>query len=459
MMKDTTLILDLVQRSLEGPLIEVEEFDRKNINQGLARVIKANGLKVSRDHIINFDDELADRVWEAAIDFLASCGVYCQNTSRLIIYSQDEIKAILKTAPEQAWLGDGKDAVQEMARKVEDPRRPLLMGSPIGSPIEEEFFVPALISYVQEPVVDVTMAPTFEKVYNLDIRTRSPLEIIAAWQEAELTLEALQKANRPGMAFTGLGMSISDVGQLSADGPGGLRITDLHTFGIISELKTNFEILNKLTHILYRGGIVDPFANPIYGGQGGGMDGQAVLITAAMIALTVVFKATCVGSSPTHPFNFNDTGKEVMIPTSLAFQALARNSHLMTNLTITPVGGPATKTLLYECVAFTLMSTLSGCSRLLGPRSATGSIVGHFSGLEARFTGDLLSAACKLTREKAEEIVQKAYAKYEADLTRKPYGEHFKDVYDINTIRPKDAWLKMYEEVKNEVAGWGLSFD
>ena len=149
------------------------------------------------------------------------------------------------------------------------------------------------------------------------------------------------------MAFTGVGTSISDVGQLSADGPGGLRSTDLHTFGIISELKTNFEILNKLTHILYRDGIVDPYANPIYGGLGGGMESQAVLITAAMIALNVVFMAACAGSSPTHPFNFNDTGKEVMIPSSLAFQALARNSHLLTNLTITAVGGPGTKTILY----------------------------------------------------------------------------------------------------------------
>ena len=36
-----------------------------------------------------------------------------------------------------------------------------------------------------------------------------------------------------------------------------------------------------------------PYANPIYGGLGGGIEGQAVLITAAMIALNVVCMATC----------------------------------------------------------------------------------------------------------------------------------------------------------------------
>ncbi len=458
-MRHTTRIMDIVQRSLEGPIIEEEDFNNKSISQGLARIVKEYEIKVNKDHIINLDDHLADRVWKAAVDFLVSCGVYCQNTGRVILHTKEEIETILKSAPDNVWMGAGTDAVHEVARKVDDPRRPLLMGSSIGSPIQEEYFVASLISYAQEPEVDVTMAPTLDKVFGYDIRTRSPLEIMATWREAELTLEALRRAGRPGMAFTGLGMSISDVGQLSADGPGGLRDTDLHTFGVISELKTNFEILNKLTHILYRDGIVDPYANPIYGGLGGGMEGQAVLITAAMIALNVVFMATCVGSSPTHPFNFNDTGKEVMIPSSLAFQALARNSHLMTNLTITPVGGPGTKALLYECVAFTLMNTVSGASRLLGPRSATGSITGHFSGLEARFTGELLGAASKLNREQAEEIVQKAYEKYEADLTKQPYGKHFKDVYDLKTIKPRDSWLKMYEEVKNEVAGWGLSFD
>ncbi|NQS92049.1 MAG: monomethylamine:corrinoid methyltransferase [Chloroflexi bacterium] len=307
--------------------------------------------------------------------------------------------------------------------------------------------------------MDVTMAPTLTNIYGYDIRTRSPLEILSAWREVELTLEAMQRAGRPGMAFTGVGSSISDVGQLSADGPGGLRQTDLHTFGIVSELKTSYEILNKLTHILKRDGVVDPYANPIYGGLGGGMDGQAVLITAAMIALNVFFMATCVGTSPTHPFNFNDTGKELLIPTGLSFQAMARNSKLMTNLTNTAVGGPGTKTLLYECIASTVMMTVSGGSRILGPRSATGSITGHFSGLEARFTGELLTAASKLDRNTAEEIVQKAYSKYEKELAQKPYGLHFKDVYDLKSIQPTAEWEKMYEEVKNEVTGWGLSFD
>ncbi len=289
-----------------------------------------------------------------------------------------------------------------------------------------------------------------------EIRVGSPSEVLAAWEEVNLMRQALHQAGRPGMAWTGLMMSMSAAGQLSAAHPPGLATSDLHTFGVISELKANFDILNKLAHTVRTGGIVDPYANPIYGGLGGGSDGQAVLIAAAMLALSAIFMATCCGSSPTHPFLFNDTGREVMQATSVAFQALARNTHLLTNLTVTPVGGPGTPTLLYECVAFTTMATASGCSRILGPRSATGAIAGHVSGLEARFDGEVMRAAAQLDRAQADAIARRAYEHYAGELPGKPYGLPFQEVYDVNTLSPRQPWLALYEEVKAEVRGWGL---
>lgn len=457
-MQHTTRMMDIVRRSLTGPSLEEQEFDRR-VSREIRRCVQAYDIHPDADRIVNQDDELADRVWQAAIDFLAATGVYCQSTNRVILHSEQEIAAILRAATPEVRLGAGADSVLERYRTVEDPRPPLNMGSPIGSPIAEELFVPVMQSYAQESLVDVTCPASLMTVHGHEIRTRSPLEIMAAWEEVDLMMIALKRAGRPGMAWTGLMLSMSDAGQLSAVNPLGLRPTDLYTFGIISELKTNFEILNKLAHGIRLGYIIDPYANPIYGGLGGGVEGQAVLITAAMIALNVVFMATCAGSSPTHPFHFNDTGKEIMQATSLAFQALARNSHLMTNLTLTPVGGPGTRTLLYECVAFTVMSTVSGCSRILGPRSATGAVAGHFSGLEARFNGEVMRAAARLSRQQAEEIVQRAVACYADQLDKRPYGQPFQAVYDVQTIQPTAEWLGLYDEVKAEVNGWGLPLD
>ncbi len=456
-MIDTGRLIDIINRSLTGPVVEEQTFDLSHVAAGVQRAVRDYEIKADRDHIVNLDDGMADRVWQAAVDFLASCGVYSKDTGRVILFGRSEIEQLVGDAPSRIAMGDGPDARVDVARTLDDPRPPLIMGGPIGSPTPNELFVPIIRSYVQEPIVDVTCGATLTSVAGQEIRTKSPLEILAGWEEIELMRQARELAGRPGIATTGIMISISDLARISS-GPAVLP-NDMHTFGIISELKTNNDILNKLTHIGMIEGIVDPFANPIYGGLGGGVEGQAVLLTAELIALSVVFLADCLGTSPTHPLHFHNTGRDIMTATSISFQAIARNASLLTNLTITPVGGPGTKTLLYETIACAVMSTVSGQSRILGPRSATGAIPAHFSGLEARLMGEAVHAAAGLNRERADEIVRIALSKYEHLLDQQPYGMAFPEVYDVATIRPKDEWLKIYEEVKAEAIGWGLPLD
>jgi methylamine--corrinoid protein Co-methyltransferase len=455
-MDQITRFLDIIDRSTSGPIIEEEQFNMTHVAKNIQRVIKKYNIKVDAAQMINLDDDLADRVWGAALDFLDTCGVYCMDTNRVISFTRQEMEKILQDAPFQVLLGEGDDSCFEKSRKVEDPNPPLITGGPIGMALPENLFTPIMESYVKEPLVDTICPGSLATVHGREIRTRSPLEVLAGWEEADLLLDVLRKTGRPGMASVIVVISISDVAQLSAISRGAFRATDLHTLGMISELKVNYQMLNKIAHTIRHGGIIDPYVNPIYGGLAGGIEGTAVLVTASLISLSLVFIASCHGSSPTHPFLFNNTSREVMQATSLAFQAIARNSHLMTNLTISPVGGPGTKTLLYECIAYTLMSTISGVSRLLGPRSATGSNTGHCSGLETRFSAEIAHAATKLSREEADEIVQKAYAQYAENLDKRPYGLPFSDVYDVESVTPNKEWSDLVDEVKDEAIEWGI---
>lgn len=455
-MKNADRLMDIIQSCLTGPVVDEQQFDSEHVTAGIRRVVSQYDIHIDKSHAVNLDDNLADRVWEAALDFLTTCGIYCLDTGRVILFDRSEIEQILSAAPADVQLGSGKDTVREAYRCIGEVRPPLNMGGPVGSPVSEGLFAPVMQSYVQEPGVDVVCPATLSTVFGNDIRTRSPLEIMAAWEECRLMMQVLRRARRPGMAVNCVQDSISDVGFLSAISRHGYRPTDMHTLGMISELKLNFEQLNKVAHAVQQGGIIDPFANPIYGGLGGGREGIAVLLTAEMVALNLVYMAVCHGSSPTHPFNFNDTGREIMQATSLSLQALARNSHLMTNMTVSPVGGPGTKTLLYECVAFTTLCTVSGISRILGPRSACGTVQDHFSGLEARFNGQVARAAACLSREQADGIVQRALSCYESLQDKKPVGKSFQEVYDLKSIQPTREWLDLTETVVEEVFGWGL---
>lgn len=448
-------LFDLIERSINGEVLGEQQFDMERVAKGVKKIVRKYEIAAKDDEFITNNFEFADRIWNAAIEFLSECGVYSKDTGRIIRYSERELRDMIKAAPAEAIYGSGQDAVHEVARKIDDPRPCINMGGSVSVPMPNEYFVPCMMSYIQEPLVDMHCPTTNMTISNgMDIRTKSPLEIIAAWEEVELFKYVTSILGRPGMTHHGVGISVSDIGQLAASHL--MKKTDSHCIGIISELKVDNTILNKITQSVMLDATMCPYSNPIYGGLGGGLNGQLVLLTAEMIACSVIFGGTTVGTTPTHPILFISTNKELMQLTGIVFTAISRNSNIMTRLTQTMAGGPVTKTLLYETIASTIIANKTGVARLQGPRSATGAITGACSGLEARFQGEVNRAACRIDRAKAEEIVRKAYAKYENDLTQKPYGKPFWEAYNVRTVKPTDEWRSMYEEVKEEAILWGL---
>jgi methylamine--corrinoid protein Co-methyltransferase len=444
-----------MERSLTGPVMSERDFDMKRIVMNVKKVVKEYDINFSGNNILNTDYEFVDRVWDAGIALLARTGAYSKDTGRVIEYTEAEIRDLIRLAPKEAIYGSEGDAVLEVSRTPDDTRLATNMGGSVGIPMPKEFVIPSMVSCMQEPLVDMH-CPTTSMVLNngMEIRTKGPSEIVAAWEEVELFKYVSKTMGRPGMANHGINISVSDIGQLAAGHL--LKRTDSHCIGIISELKVDNTILNKIAQSVMMDAQLSPYANPIYGGLGGGLNGQLVLMTAGLIACSIIFMGTTVGTTPTHPNLFISTSRELMQITSIVFAAISRNSNIMTRLVQTMAGGPVTKTFLYEIIASTTAATKSGVSRLMGPRGATGAVTGKCTGLEARFQGEVIRAAVQLSQEQAEEIIQKAYAKYEDDLDKKPYGKSFWEAYDVNTVKPTDEWQKMYEEVKNEAIGWGL---
>ena len=253
-MNQKARIFDVIRRSIEGPIVSESDFDMKHIYQNLKKIVKKYDIKITSDSFINFDDELSDRVWKAAIEFLAESGVYCKDTGRIVQYTEREIKEAIRMAPRSAVFGEGNDTVYEYPRTADDPRPPVSLGGSINVPCPNEYFVP---------------------------------------------------------------------------------------------------IMNKIAQCCMLDHQICPYCNPIYGGLGGGLNTQVVLLTAEMIAASTVFMGTTVGTTPTHPSLFCSTTKELLQMTSVAFQAISRNSHIMTRLTHTMVGGLATKTFMFDITGMT----------------------------------------------------------------------------------------------------------
>ena len=144
---------------------------------------------------------------------------------------------------------------------------------------------------------------------------------------------------------------------------------------------------------------------------------------------------------------------------SMVEQAFARNAPCIIVSDIYPKSGALTRELLYEVAANALAITVSG-GHLEGVGSADGALP-NGTGLEARWMGEVGHAAArqKLSLPEANAIILKLLERYEPVFSR-PGGNpgvRFDLAYDLRTLQPRPEWQQMYDEVKAEVRGLGLT--
>jgi hypothetical protein len=269
-------------------------------------------------------------------------------------------------------------------------------------------------------------------------------------------MEVINRAGRPGMSIGCVETSPTALAQLSAASWGGFRPSDWHHVATISEFKTNYDLLSKVAHITRIGGVMECYYNPIFGGYVGGAEGVAVAIVAAIVLLNQIDMAHTYATRPDHPFLGCNTTPELLWAMSVGVQALASNTNLLVGTLVGPAGGPGTKTLLYEIAAYTIATTVSGQSLIEASHSAGGHVPRHVSGLEAKLCGEVAHAVAGMGRGQANELVARLLPLYESDLSAKPIGSPFEEVYSIDTIEPTPSWQTMYEEVRSELVDMGL---
>jgi len=131
-------VLDSYIRATTGPRIPEKEWDHKIIPQTASRLKEKYNIKIDKKAaIIPTDKELINNLFQAGMEMLVECGVYCMDTGRVVKYTEDEVWTAIKAAPKRLVLGEGRDACVLEGRRFDDSKPPHIQGGPTGAPVAE----------------------------------------------------------------------------------------------------------------------------------------------------------------------------------------------------------------------------------------------------------------------------------------------------------------------------------
>lgn len=197
---------------------------------------------------------------------------------------------------------------------------------------------------------------------------------------------------------------------------------------------------------------------PIFGGYAGGLEETTIVDVATTINSFVMMQATWHLDGPVHVRWGITTAREALAVAGHAAMAIEANTDLILGNQYYTLAGPCTVMCLLETAAQAITDTASGREVLSGVAAAKGVATDTFTGMEARFMGEVAHAVAGMETVKVNEILDKLVAMYEKDYKTAPQGQTFAECYDTKKILPSDEYLAVYDEAVEIMKGLGLEY-
>ncbi|MBU1054894.1 MAG: monomethylamine:corrinoid methyltransferase [Proteobacteria bacterium] len=448
-------MMDIQNRAETGPVMKSKEFDLLFARKIRELTPKYN-IKYDAEQLIA-DDATADAIFQAGVELLAEVGLYNIDTQRVIKFSRQELQQVVenaRTGPDMVMFGLGKDEVCYQHRTGKDKRPPVLAAGAHGGgtvPIRQEWFSQFVQSFVQEESNQaLAISGGVPSVDGIPIKVGTPSEVYCALWENKAMLEVLQRLGRPDMHL-GLHSSVTSIGGFLAlvhEGFRGRHNIQLSAH-VMPELKVDWSRLT-LALIVKEWDFV-PWVSgmSVEGALCRGPEETAVGMIASMLGQLAYSNAI-----PAQIWNNTVRGEWTRSQTLWANGAATRAAERNVRL---PIGGMVTteekfrgtEASLYWEAAASVLYTACG----FGYCWSTG-----WSGLEARFVGEILSAVAGMDEQKANKLAKTIYDRWIVEKEHAQQPKDFPELYDLKTVQPKEDWLSSYNRVKDELARMGVPY-
>ncbi len=452
-----TDLLEICRRAQQGPTVSEESFDLDCLYATLIRLVKKYDIKYDPDNPVPSDDALADKIFGAAVDFFAECGIYVRSTKTIVHFSRAEITEAVATYDGDCHFGEGKEARIFRSRKPDSSTRPWChVGSGIVAS-SEEIASKIVQGNASIKAADSMSVNALDKIDGFNIVTGQPSEILGSIRSIKIARQASRQAGRPGLPIiNGIATAGSALATIAAANEEfDFRHSDGIIVGTFAEFKTNWEMMAKVTYCLSSGINIVLASAPMVGGYGGGPEAVAILNVAYLLFGMLVYQCNYYLSLPLHINLSCSTTRDVIWATALSSQAISRNTNMPTLTLAYAAGGPMTESFFYESAAHIAASIASGVSTQT-PHPAKAVLTDYVTPLEMKTTTEMALACAGMTRKEANKVVNALLPKYEQGLATAPKGRSYTECFDLATGRATDEYLAFVEKIKKELCQSGI---
>ncbi len=451
-------LIDVFDRADNGPLIPDTDYYMKRFVPKLAEIIDRYKIKWNRQTIVNTDDDLADRVFQAAVDLLAEVGAYCPDTNRVMEFTREEVLMAAQQAPKAAKFGEGREAKTMYGRDVDEDSVPWIhVGGGIYT-TDERIFLDTVEGLASINIVDSLSIPSILHLRGKDARVRSPQELLAAIKTVILAREGIRRSGRAGLPIiNGISAASNSVSMIAAASPQfGLRPSDGFLIDFLSEMMVNYEALQKVAYFNSISANIGSTSTPLFGGYAGGAEGVAVLATCYLVMGSLIYRGSYHYNAPLHQNLRISSTKPLLWAIGMSNQANARNMRYpVVNLPYLG-GGAGTKMYHYEMAAY-MLSVVPAGGNIFSGHPAKSVEPDSLLPWDHQFHAELGLASAKYSRKDADPLAQKFYEKYEQLIKTPTPGFKYDQVYDLKTRKiTNKEYLKIQQDIRMEFKEMGL---
>jgi methylamine--corrinoid protein Co-methyltransferase len=444
------LFWELLDRTTTGPIMKEEDFETEFFPTRMAAIVAKHKVERDPDEPIMSDPGMAYAIFEAGLELLLEVGLYCKDTKRIVKFTEQEIREVIRSRRSEVTLGRDRDAITLKPRAPGDRQHPYTF-PPTGAFLTNDVDLYKLhaLTVAQEPTSDGLISLPLLGIGDIKLISGTPTQTLLVLTEARIMNEVAAWAGRPGM-FLGIPMSATTTVDLMNVFSSGLynKHNCCMPVQVLQDMKINYDRFNQAYFAQQHGIIPWMSSAPVMYAYLTGPEQAAVEIIAHTLGM-MAFSDGSLTQAMSVTVDGSYSGPDIWWCNSAAALAAERNLRVPW-LSFGSMGdqlGALWDDHWYGTAVACITACISGMEGIW--------LAGGLTGPEARWAGEIARAAARMKVSDGIAIIKEIMKKPKAP---KPAPFTLSHIYDMKTLRPGKELTAQYGKFTKIFKDMGLDY-